>query len=260
MLGILLLAGLDLPAQTSLELSSKTDFYVAPVSGVLMTRAEYLKRYRSDNRFQASNAVEISVRHLNDTATVDDQRNKAAANDLPKTKGPVTSISLVFSRPIFDSSFGAFSAADLVQIRGAIAKFSQWNTESASSVVGTELRRPFPMTLSWPVAMESNGTVTLTEQPLLFLRDQKGDSFLLMDKDKSFTAGMEKSRASTGAEGGATEGGATEGGATEGGATNVKVTYIDHWMSADDLAVFEATLDKVDLLLEQNRAVIQKLK
>jgi hypothetical protein len=249
-LWILLLGCVDLPAQTSLELASKTDFYIASGGRALITRAEYLNRYRGDNSFQASNAVEVTMRHLNDTAIVDDQRNKAAASDKPKTMGPVTSISLVFSRPIFDLSFGTFSAADSAQIRDAIAKFRQWNTESASSVVGTELRRPFPMTLSWPVAMEVNGKVTLTEQPLLFLRDRKGESFMLMDKDKAFPAGMEKRLASTGA----------AAGEAAIGATNAKVTYIDHWMSTEDLSLFEAALDKVDALLKQNRVAIQKLQ
>ena len=190
-------------AQTPLELGSKTDFYVVPGGGKLMTRNEYVSRYRSDNSFQASNAVEVSVMHFNDTATVGDQRKKASPKVQPKTKGPVTSISLVFSRPIFDTGFGTFSAADMAQIRQALAKFRQWKTESAASPVGTEIRRPFPQTLLWPVAIEANNAVTLTEQPLLFLRDQKGAAFLLLDRDKAFSGGMEKVTATTTAGGAA---------------------------------------------------------
>ena len=159
-LWLLLLGGPVLCAQTPLELGSKTDFYVAPGSGKLMTRDEYVSRYRSDNSFQASNAVEVSVMHFDDTAIVADQRKKASPKEKPKTKGPVTSISLAFSRPIFDSGFGTFSAADMAQIRKTLAK----------------------------------------------------------------------------------------------------VIYVDHWMSDSDVAVFEATLDKLDELLRQNRAAIQKLQ
>ena len=268
---LLLLGGTVLCAQTPLELGSKTDFYVVPGGGKLMTRNEYVSRYRSDNSFQASNAVEVSVMHFNDTATVGDQRKKASPKVQPKTKGPVTSISLVFSRPIFDTGFGTFSAADMAQIRQALAKFRQWKTESAASPVGTEIRRPFPQTLLWPVAIEANNAVTLTEQPLLFLRDQKGAAFLLLDRDKAFPGGMEKVTATTtaggaaaGAAGAAPAAGAAGGGAAPAGGAGAggkaKVTYVDHWMSDGDVAIFEATLDKVDELLRQNRAAIQKLQ
>jgi len=144
-LWLLLLGGPVLCAQTPLELGSKTDFYVAPGSGKLMTRDEYVSRYRSDNSFQASNAVEVSVMHFDDTAIVADQRKKASPKEKPKT---------------FDSGFGTFSAADMAQIRKTLAK----------------------------------------------------------------------------------------------------VIYVDHWMSDSDVAVFEATLDKLDELLRQNRAAIQKLQ
>jgi len=183
----------------------------------------------------------------------------------------VTSISLVFSRPIFDTGFGTFSAADMAQIRQALAKFRQWKTESAASPVGTEIRRPFPQTLLWPVAIEANNAVTLTEQPLLFLRDQKGAAFLLLDRDKAFPGGMEKVTTTTtaggaaaGAAGAAPAAGAAGGGAAPAGGAGAggkaKVTYVDHWMSDGDVAIFEATLDKVDELLRQNRAAIQKLQ
>ena len=132
-------------AQTPLELGSKTDFYVVPGGGELLTHDEYVSRYRSDNSFQASNAVEVSVMHFDDTAIVADQRKKASPKEKPKT---------------FDSGFGTFSAADMAQIRKTLAK----------------------------------------------------------------------------------------------------VIYVDHWMSDSDVAVFEATLDKLDELLRQNRAAIQKLQ
>ena len=104
--------------------------------------------------------------------------------------------------------------------------------------------------LLWPVAIEANSAVTLTEQPLLFLRDQKGAAYLLLDRDKAFPAGMEKVTATAG-------GGAAPAGGVGAGA---KAIYVDHWMSDGDVAVFEATLDKVDELLRQNRAAIQKLQ
>ena len=263
-LWLLLLGGAVLYAQTPLELGSKTDFYVAPRDGKLLTRDEYVSRYRAENSFQASNAVEVSVKHLDDTAVVVDQRKKTSPKDTPKTKGPVISISLLFSRPIFDPAFGTFSAADMAQIRSALAKFKQWKTESATAPSGTELRRPFPATLSWPVAVEANNAVTLTEQSLQFLHDPKGAAFLLLDKDKAFPAGMEKvdptaTPAAAAAGGEAPAAGAAEGAAAGAGA-KAKVVYVDHWMSAADVALFQATLDKVDELIQQNRAAIQKLR
>ncbi|MBC8244185.1 MAG: hypothetical protein H8E20_07310 [Verrucomicrobia bacterium] len=256
---LLLLGGPLLCAQTPLELGSKTDFYVAPGGGKLLTRDEYVSRYRDDNSFQALNAVEVSVNHLDDTARVADQRKKASPKDKPKTKGPVISISLLFSRPIFDPGFGTFSAADMPQIRNALAKFRQWKTESAASPSGTELRRPFPATLPWPVAVEANYAVTLTEQPLLFVNDPKGAAFLLLDKDKAFPAGMEKVDP-TATPAAAAAPAAAAGAAGGGAGAKAKVVYIDHWMSDGDVAVFEATLDMVDELLRQNRAAIQKLQ
>ena len=102
------------------------------------------------------------------------------------------------------------------------------------------------------MAIEANSAVTLTEQPLLFLRDQKGAAYLLLDRDKAFPAGMEKVTATAG-------GGAAPAGGAGAGA-KAKVIYVDHWMSDSDVAVFEATLDKLDELLRQNRAAIQKLQ
>ena len=119
--------------------------------------------------------------------------------------------------------------------------------------------------LLWPVAIEANSAVTLTEQPLLFLRDQKGAAYLLLDRDKAFPAGMEKVTGATA--GGAAAGAAPAAGAAGGGAApaggagaKAKVAYVDHWMSDRDVAVFEATLDRVDELLRQNRDAIQKLQ
>ena len=102
------------------------------------------------------------------------------------------------------------------------------------------------------MAIEANSAVTLTEQPLLFLRDQKGAAYLLLDRDKAFPAEMEKVTATAG-------GGAAPAGGGGAGA-KAKVIYVDHWMSDSDVAVFEATLDKLDELLRQNRAAIQKLQ
>ena len=113
--------------------------------------------------------------------------------------------------------------------------------------------------LLWPVAIEANSAVTLTEQPLLFLRDQKGAAYLLLDRDKAFPAEMETVTATAGAAAGAAGGGAAPAGGAGAGA-KAKVIYVDHWMSDSDVAVFKATLDKLDELLRQNRAAIQKLQ
>ena len=269
-LWLLLLGGPVLCAQTPLELGSKTDFFVTPDGGklILITRDDYLNIYQSDNSFRALNAVEVSVKHLDDTAVVVDQRKKATPKETPKTNGPVISISLLFSRPIFDPAFGTFSAEDIVQIRSALAKFKQWKKESAAGPSGSELRRPFPAILPWPVAVEANNAVTLTEQPLLFLHDPKGAAFLLLDKDRAFPAGMEKIDPAATPAGAAAGGGAPAAdpaaGAAEataaGAGAKAKVVYVDHWMSDGDVAVFEATLNKVEELLKQNRAAIQKLQ
>jgi len=262
-LWFLLLGGSVVSAQTPLELGSKTDFYVAPDVGKLLTRDEYVSLYRADNSFQASNAVEVSVKHLDNSAVVVDQRKKASPKETPKTNGPVISISLLFRRPIFDSGFGTFSAADIPQIRSVLAKFKQWKIESAAGPSGTELRRPFPATLLWPVGVEANNAVTLTEQPLLFVNDQNGSAFLLLDKDKAFPAGMEKVDPTATLADAAVGGGAAAAGAAPsaaGGGAKAKVVYVDHWMSDGDVTVFEATLNKVEELLNQNRAAIQKLQ
>ena len=44
----------------------------------------------------------------------------------------------------------------------------------------------------------------------------------------------------------------------EGGAA-AKSTIVDHWMSAEEMALFEAVLKKVDDILKKNREAIQKL-
>lgn len=92
----------------------------------------------------------------------------------------------------------------------------------------------------------------------------------MLEKDKALPGGMEKTTITATAAGAAAGGGAAaagaEGaapaaGAAGGGAgAKAKVTYVDHWMSDRDVAIFEATLDKVDELLRQNRAAIQKLQ
>ncbi len=257
----LLLGGTTLCAQSPLELGSKSVFFVVRGSSGLLTQDEYVSRYRANNSVQASNAIEVSVMHFNDTAIVADQRKKASPKDKPKTIGPVIQISLAFTRPIFDTAFGTFSAADMAQIRQALAKFSQWETESVTNPVGTEFRRPFPQALPWPVASEANGTVILTEQPLMFLRDQKRAAFLLLDKDKAFPGGMEKVAATTAAAGAAPAAGAAEAEAAAGAAAaGAKVKYTDHWLSAGDVALLESALGKVDDVLRQNRAAIQKLQ
>ena len=82
----------------------------------------------------------------------------------------------------------------------------------------------------------------------MFIRDQKGAAFLLLDKDKAFPGGMEKVTATTAAAGG------------EAAGAKAKVKYTDHWLSAGDVALLEAALGKVDDVLRQNRAAIQKLQ
>ncbi|SVD17623.1 uncharacterized protein METZ01_LOCUS370477, partial [marine metagenome] len=234
-LWMLLLGGMKLCAQSPLELESKSAFFVVPGVSGLLTQDEYTARYLANNSVQASNAIEVSVMHFNDTAVVADQRKKASPKEKPKTIGPVIQISLVFTRPIFDAAFGTFSAADMAQIRQALAKFSQWK-KGATSPTGTEFRRPFPQPLPWPVASETDGRVILTEQPLLFLRDQKGAAFLLLDKDKAFPGGMEKVAATTAAAGAAPAAGAAGAAGAEaaagGAAAGAKVKYTDHWLSA----------------------------
>jgi hypothetical protein len=96
---------------------------------------------------------------------------------------------------------------------------------------------------------------------LMFLRDQKGAVFLLLDKDKAFPGGMEKVAATTAAAGAAPAAGAAEAEAAAGAAAaGAKVKYTDHWLSAGDVALLEAALGKVDDVLRQNRAAIQKLQ
>ena len=72
-----------------------------------------------------------------------------------------------------------------------------------------------------PVSSEANGRVILSEQPLMFLRDQKGAAFLLLDKGKAFPGGMEKVAATTAAAGG------------EAAGAKAKVKYTDHWRSEE---------------------------
>lgn len=72
----LLLGGMTLCAQSPLELGSKSVFFVVPGSSGLLTQDEYVSRYRANNTVQASNAIEVSVMHFNDTAVVADQRKK----------------------------------------------------------------------------------------------------------------------------------------------------------------------------------------
>ena len=116
------------------------------------------------------------------------------------------------------------------------------------------------------MASEANGTVILTEQSLMFLRDQKGAAFLLLDKDKAFPGGMEKVAATTAAAGAAPAAGAAGAAGAEAAAggeaagAKAKVKYTDHWLSAGDVALLEAALGKVDDVLRQNRAAIQKLQ
>jgi len=84
----------------------------------------------------------------------------------------------------------------------------------------------------------------------MFLRDQKGAAFLLLDKDKAFPGGMEKVAATT----------AAAGGEAAGAKAKVKVKYTDHCLSAGDVALLEAALGQVSDVLRQNRAAIQKLQ
>ena len=86
---------------------------------------------------------------------------------------------------------------------------------------------------------------------------------MLLDKDKAFPGGMEKVAATTAATGAAPAAGAAGAEAAAGGeaaGAKAKVKYTDHWLSADDVALFEAALSKVDDVLKQNRDAIQKLQ
>ena len=238
MLGLLLFSGQTFMAQVLLELESRTILYVEPDGQTLLTQAKYADRYNRDNSFQASNAVTVAIRHLNAKATVSGKRKNAT----PKTKGPIVQISLTFSRPIFDVAFGSFTKEDREAIDKILAKYKQWKEGSKPNQDGTELRRPLPEKMAWPVATMANNSVTLSDQPLLFLQNPAGEVFLLFDKDKAFPGGMEKVAA------------ATVGTVSSGRATNV-----DHWMSETDMLLLEAVLKKVDGILKENQATINNL-
>ena len=87
---------------------------------------------------------------------------------------------------------------------------------------------------------------------------------MLLDKDKAFPGGMEKVAATTAAAGAAPAAGAAGAAEAEAAAgaaaAGAKVKYTDHWLSAGDVALLEAALGKVDDVLRQNRAAIQKLQ
>ena len=242
MFGLLLFSGQTFMAQVLLELESRTTLYVETDGQTLLTQAEYADRYSRDNSFQASNAVTVAIRHLNAKATVSDTRQKATPKSLSKTRGPIVQISLTFSRPIFDVAFGIFTEADREAIDKILAKYKQWKAGSKTSQDGTELRRPLPEKMAWPVAAVANNSVTLSEQPLLFLQNPAGEVFLLFDKDKAFPGGMEKVAAAAG-----------------GTVSGDRSTNVDHWMSETDLLLLEAVLKKVDSILKENQATIKNL-
>jgi len=257
-LGWLLLCGLSSSAQVPLELESETMFFITPDGKTLLTRLEYEERYRRDNSFQASNAVTVKVQHFNQSVTVSDMRKKPVRNSKSRTKGPVVQISLSFTRPLFDAGFASFTKLDLVTIQKILTKFKEWAKSSYASPSGTQLRRPFPEAMAWPVTTSANNVVTLTELPLLFMRDADRKLFLIFDKDKDFPGGMEELAPAAGGQG------AEEGGA----AAKVKSKVVDHWMGSvfrdmvlfGDIVLFEAVLQKVDAILKENQVAIQKLK
>ena len=245
-LGWLLICGLSAGAQVSLELESQTTYFIFPDRKLLLTRQEYVDQYRR-NGLQATNSVTVTVQHLNEKAAVSNLRKKATPSTLPKDKGPVVQISLVFERPLFDASFVSFAEMDLAGIRKILTKFEEWETGSDSAQKGTQLRRPFPESMPWPVTTVANNVVTLTELPLLFMRGSDGKTNLMFDKDKDFPNGLEETAPAVGGQAGG-----------EGGAA-AKSTIVDHWMSAEEMALFEAVLKKVDDILKKNREAIQKL-
>ena len=244
-LGWLLFCSQSAGAQVSLELESGTTFFVAPDDKNLLTRKEYEDSYREDNRYQASNALTITIKHFGVSAGVVDSRKKASSDIRSKTEGPVVHISISFVRPMFDANYLSFAGADRTAIQNIFAKFKTWQNSSSASPTGTQLRRPFPATMLWPVATLANNVVTLTELPLLFMRDSEGKSVLMFEKDKDFPDGLEKTAPATDGEAGA--------------AVKALPTVVDHWMSARDMALFELVLQKVDAILKENQAEIQKL-
>ena len=248
-LGWLLICGLSAGAQVSLELESQTTYFIFPDRKLLLTRQEYVDQYRQGNGLQATNSVNVTVQHFNEKAAVSDLRKKATPSTLPKAKGPVVQISLVFARPLFDASFVSFAEMDRAGIQKILTKFEEWETGSDSAQKGTQLRRPFPESIAWPVTTVANNVVTLTELPLLFMRGSDGKTNLMFDKDKDFPNGLEETAPAVGGQAGG------EGGAS----AAAKSTIVDHWMSAEEMALFEAVLKKVDDILKKNREAIQKL-
>ena len=251
-LGLLLICGLSAGAQVSLELESQTTYFIFPDGKVLpdgkllLTRQEYVDEYRR-NGLQATNSVTVTVQHFNEKAAVSNLRKKATPSTLPKAKGPVVQISLVFARPLFDASFVSFAEMDQAGIQKILTKFEEWETGSDFAQKGTQLHRPFPESMAWPVTTVANNVVTLTELPLLFMRGSDGKTKLMFDKDKDFPNGLEETAPAVGGQAGG-----------EGGAA-AKSTIVDHWMSAEEMDLFEAVLKKVDDILKKNREAIEKL-
>ena len=148
-LGWLLIFGLSAGAQVSLELESQTTYFIFPDRKLLLTRQEYLDQYR--HGLQATNSVTLTVQHFNEKAAVSNLRKKTTPSTLPKDKGSVVQISLVFARPLFDASFVSFAETDRAGIQKILTKFKKWETGSDSAQKGTQLRRPFPESMAWPV-------------------------------------------------------------------------------------------------------------
>ena len=129
-LGWLLICGLSVRAQVSLELESQTTYFIFPDGKVLpdgkllLTRQEYVDEYRR-NGLQATNSVTVTVQHFNEKAAVSNLRKKATPSTLPKDKGPVIQISLVFARPLFDASFVSFAEMDLAGIQKILTKLKK---------------------------------------------------------------------------------------------------------------------------------------
>ncbi|MDD9865570.1 MAG: hypothetical protein OXS32_04405 [Verrucomicrobiales bacterium] len=245
----LLLCGLSASAQVPLELESETIFFVAPDGLSLLTRSEYEARYERDNSFQAANAVTVKVQHFNKSVTVSDLRKKASADVRPKSKGPVVHVSISFVRQVFDTNFLSFAETDRVAIRRILAKFKEWVMASSGSKSGTQLRRPFPGDMAWPVTASANDVVTLSELPLIFMRGADGKPFLMFAKDKDFPSGMEVVASAVGG----------QEGEAGGGTAKSNSVVLDHWMNVGESALFEAVLQKVDAILKENLADIQKL-
>ena len=85
--------------------------------------------------------------------------------------------------------------------------------------------------MAWPVTTVANNVVTLTKLPLLFMRGSDGKTNLMFD-GTSFPNGLEETAQAVGGQAGG-----------EGRAAAKSI--VDHWMSAEEMALFEAVLKRL---------------